>query len=731
MTATATTDRTPKTPPAARSRVEGVLHRSLPATLAIRSAEDTKSADGLLRLRLSVSSEDPYLRDSGWEDPWLETLGHNPGEVDLVRLNDGAPVLANHDRRTATGNTPLAAIGAIEKAWLDGKKLMADVALSGREALADLRADIAAGLVRNVSIGYRINERVLTRAANGQRADEYRVTSWTPFEISLVDIPADATVGLGRSADGQTEHYRVIPLAAAASAEAKNDAPAHPTPQAAQQTPPAEGNPTRSTPMPEANTAPAATTAVADRTDNRHQTDPIAAERARIASITAVGRQWKLAELADKAIEDGTSLENFNARVLDAIKGSGQLRAAEDPAIGMSQKDVGNFSFAKAILAAHDPQNARNIAGFELECSRAAQDKRDKIDPSREHAVTIPVDVLLSGIGLSARQASQAIAMMVDGSSRESGMRAGRLGQRDLVVGTASAGGNLVATELLGSSFIELLRNAMVLDRLGITMLTDLNGNIAIPSQTGAATGYWVAENVAPTESQQALGQLLLAPKTVGAFCDFSRKLLIQSSISVEAFIRADLAAVIARMIQRGALSGAGSGGEPLGILNTSGVGSVAGGANGAAPTYAHMTGLQAAVGLANGDDGPGAFLTNSKVKYTLQNTQVFAGTNGMPVFADPASNSADGRIAGSPALITNTIPYNLTKGSASGICSAVVYGVWRQLILALWGGLDVMLDPYTGSAAGTRRVVALQDVDVGCRQVGAFATMKDALTLN
>ena len=199
-----------------RQRIEGTLHRSLPATLTIREATPGQPEDGLLRLRLSVSSEAPYLRNTFWEEPWVEVLGHNADEIDMTRLNDGAPVLANHDRRTSHGNTPLAGIGAVERAWLEGGRIMADLTISRREALSDLRQDIADGLVRNVSIGYMINERTLTKASADGQPNEYRVTSWTPFEISPVDIPADASVGMGRSADTQNSatQYRVVDLPA-------------------------------------------------------------------------------------------------------------------------------------------------------------------------------------------------------------------------------------------------------------------------------------------------------------------------------------------------------------------------------------------------------------------------------------------------------------------------------------------------------------------------------------
>lgn len=704
-------DTTTTAPAAPRQRLEGTLHRSLPAELTIRAAEAGGSEDGLLRLRLSVSSEQPYLRQSWWDDDWIEILGHKAGEVDLTRLDGGSGVvLANHDRYGQIGNTPLASIGVVERAWVEGGRLMADVAISRRDALADLRQDIADGLVRNVSIGYRINERVLTRAG-GEVADEYRVTSWTPYEISLVDIPADATVGLGRAADDaqtRTPQYRVVDL-------------------------PALGNNTGARAMPEDNVQAVANPTAAPQQATRSADvsvsgiDHLAAERARAREILAIGRQFDVSDLADAAIDAGTSLDAFRQQVLSRMRDTGKIRVAESPEIGMSEAEVKQFSFCRAMLAAADPANAHRIAPFEMEASRAAQDKRgDSRDKIREAAMTIPVDVLSRGLVVPQDMARSAARMLLSRVQRNAGAYGDMM--RDLVVGTPTAGGNLVATELLAGSFIELLRNAMVLDRLGVTMLRDLNGNIAIPAQTGGATGYWVGENVVITsESQQTIGQVTLTPKTVGAYTDFSRRLLLQSSMDVEMFVRADLAATLGRMIQSAAINGAG-GSEPTGLLNTVGIGSVAGGTNGLAPTYDHMVDLETAVSVANADVGNLAYLTNAKVRGKLRKTQEFASTNGKPVWTSGRERGV-GEVLGYDAFVTNSVPSNLTKGTSNGVCSAIAYGNWSDMILGMWGGLDIMLDPYTGATAGTKRVVALQDLDVALRRVASFAAMKDALT--
>lgn len=711
------------TPAAKRSRIEGTLHRSLPATIEIRAAADGQADDGLLRLRLSVSSETPYLRSSWWDEPWIEVLGHKDGEVDLTRANGGASVLANHDRWTARGNTPLASIGVIERAWIENKRLYCDIVISRREALADLRQDLADGLVRNVSIGYLINERVLVKANGEGKPDEYRVVSWMPFEVSLVDIPADASVGIGRSAESATQQpnatpgYRVVNLSPAVGITTQETRVMDDDTTTAPANTQTAGQPQQQT-----RALPAAPAGA------RNDADPLTAERARVREISAMGKNLGLGELAERAINEGVSLDAFRAQVIQTQVDSGKLRRSESPEIGMSRRDVESFSFTRALLAAADPAQAAKLAPFEMECSRAAQDKRgDSRDIKlREAAITIPIDVLNRGIALPEDAAASVARMMIHRASRGSAQAQEMI--RDLTAGTANAGGNTVATELWGSSFIELLRNALVLDRMGVTMLRDLNGNIAIPSATAGATHYWVAENGSPTESQAVFGQVTMSPKTVGAFTDYSRRLLLQSSIDIEAFVRADLAMTIAQAILLASIAGSGSSNQPTGILNTSGIGSVAMGTNGAAPTYDSLVDLETAVSVVNADVGNLAYLTNAKVRGKLRKTQVFASTNGQPVWTKGRENGL-GDVMGYDAYVTNAVPSDLTKGSSSGICSANILGNWADLMIGMWGGLDVMLDPYTGATAGTKRVVALQDLDVALRRVASFAAVKDYLT--
>lgn len=148
-------------------------------------------------VRLSFSSEEPVTRQSFFSEPWIEVLGHERSEVDLQRLNNSAPVLYNHDR-SERGNR----IGVVERAWVEGGRGYAEIRLSKRDEVEGFWQDVRDGILRNVSVAYRINERKLEEE-HKDKPDLYRVTSWTPMEISLVDIPADASVGIGRSAEDE------------------------------------------------------------------------------------------------------------------------------------------------------------------------------------------------------------------------------------------------------------------------------------------------------------------------------------------------------------------------------------------------------------------------------------------------------------------------------------------------------------------------------------------------
>jgi HK97 family phage major capsid protein len=409
----------------------------------------------------------------------------------------------------------------------------------------------------------------------------------------------------------------------------------------------------------------------------------------------AIGDKIKMTELARQFVDNGKGVDDFRAAVLDTLEKRGAITPVSTTAdIGLTRSETKSYSLVRAIHAMANPQNrqAQEAAGFEFEASRAVADVLKRTP----QGFFIPMEVQ----------------------------------QRDLLKGTATAGGNTVATNLLSGSFIDMLRNRMMVQRMGATILTGLMGDVAIPSQSGGATAYWVTENGAVTESEQTFGQVTLAPKTVGGFTDLSRKLLIQSSIDVESLVTRDLSTILALEIDRVALHGTGASNQPRGIAATAGIGSVAGGANGLAPTWANMIGLWTEVAVDNADSGSLGFLTNNKVIGKTMTTQkVPTYGNDFIVNGFPDANGFT-TMAGARCGVSNQVSSALTKGTSVGTCSAVFFGNWADLLIGQWGGLDVLVDPYTGGAAGTVRVRVLQDVDIAVRHAESFAAMLDALTI-
>ena len=410
-------------------------------------------------------------------------------------------------------------------------------------------------------------------------------------------------------------------------------------------------------------------------------------ERKRTSDILAIANaesyaRYKLGDLAREAIQSGMSVDEFRAKAMDKMTSAPMPNAD----IGMTPSESKRYSLVRALAYLANPNDAaiRRAAGFEIECSAAAAEKSGK----SSRGLMVPFDVL----------------------------------KRDLNVTTATAGGHTVDTILQAGSFIDMLRNAQVISGMGVQYLTGLTGNISIPRQTGGATHYWVAESGAPTESQQAFDQVTMSPKTIGALTDISRKLLLQSSLDVESFVQRDLATTLGLGIQSAAIIGGGSN-EPTGILSTAGIGDVAGGTNGLAPEWAHIVELETDVAVANADVGTLGYLTNAKVRGKLKTTSKVSGQNGF------IWDAGDTPLNGYRAGVTNAVPSNLDKGSSNDLCSAIIFGNWADLIIGMWGGLDLLVDPYTGGAAGTVRIVTLQDVDVAVRQALSFSAMKDALT--
>lgn len=300
-----------------------------------------------------------------------------------------------------------------------------------------------------------------------------------------------------------------------------------------------------------------------------------------------------------------------------------------------------------------------------------------------------------------------------------SGVRAFESHKRALDT-TAAAG---AIPTVLDKDWIELLRNQMVVKQAGARDILDLQGKFAIPRQSASATAYWVAESGSPTGSNQTLDQVVFSPKTIGAFTDVSRRFFELTNLdSGEEFVREDLTAILARGVDLAALNGSGSSNQPLGILQNTAITTgrtVALGANGAAPTFQSLVNLATIISRGNAAGlGEMSYIGNADVTGTLATTAKIGST--FPVFL-----LEDGKVNGRAYYETLQLPNNLTKGSGTKL-SPIIAGVFNQIIMAYWSGVDILVDPYTGSSSGTVRIVALQDMDIQVRHNEAFAVIVD-----
>ncbi len=624
------------------------MSRKIETKTQVRSAKfDRAAIDSETRtVQLAFASEEPYERYFG-----TEILDLAPKSVRLGRLNDGGALLLDHD--------PSQHIGVVEDVSIGEDRVGRATVRFGRSPTAEAAfQDVVDGIRTHVSVGYLIHKMKLEQEAkNGPSI--YRVTDWEPLEVSLVAIPADPTVGVGRAFE------RSITTEVEGEQPTVVEDPVDELAPAA----PAEVIEGKSTPI-----------------EVRIMSEPTPNDAQRVTRIAELGEQYEkyiTPKDVAEAIRGGTTVEAFQEVIMGKI--TTKHAQPTDVSIGMSKKEKARYSLSRALAAIMSGD--WKDAGLERECSLAAE----KVYGRQAEGFWLPPEALST---------------------------------RDFTAGTAAEAGNLVATELRDDLFTDVLRNALVLGRSGATILTGLSSNIAIPRKTVAGTLAAVTEVAAASETQPTTAQVSLSPNRISAFVQASKRAIIQSSMSVEALLRQDLLDGTAVLFENYAINGTGTPPQPRGIRNTSGIGSVVGGTNGLALAWSHLVDLESACANSNAEpDKYAGYLVNTKVRGTSKKTQ--KATN-LPFIWD----NGDAPLNGYRALVTNNVPSNLTKGTSNGVCSSVIFGSdFRMLVLAVFGGFDVTVDPYSQKNAGMVEIAINAYVDVGVRQPACFATMDDALT--
>jgi HK97 family phage major capsid protein len=284
-------------------------------------------------------------------------------------------------------------------------------------------------------------------------------------------------------------------------------------------------------------------------------------------------------------------------------------------------------------------------------------------------------------------------------------------------LGTAPPAADLVPTDHLGDSFIEILRNASATGQLGSTVLTNLRGNVDIPRQATAASAAWLAtENADAAESNATFDDLNLTPKDVALFTDITRRTIQQGVPGIEGLIRLDQQRALGTAIDVGAINGSGSSGQPTGILQTSGIGSVT---TSGTVTWANAIEFETDVAAANALMGSLGYLLRAELAGVLKGSVKVSGDAGAGFIIDP-----DGRMNGYRVARSQNCPKDLGTGTDK---QAMIFGNWSDLIIAEWGGgIDILVDPYTLGKAGAIRMVGYATIDVGVRHAASFSAATD-----
>ena len=580
-----------------------------------------KTNDEERTLSFPFSSEKGVARYFG-----NEVLEHTRESVDLGRLKDGAPLLWNHDTDRV--------LGVVRNATIKNKRGYADVEFSRNEFATQVWDDISRGILKNVSVGYQIKDLE-------QRGEDYVATQWEPYEVSIVSVGADNSVGIGRSLDELVTATQEQPIMSEersnVSSKASTDAPSTSTPV-------------------DMTTTPKETLEV--RSEAVDHSKAIKSERSRIQEILTVAAKYNLESLGEQYIKEERSVADFNSAVLQNWKPEPTQPKADEADIGLSDKEVRGYSFMKAIRYKSDPTNAayRSDAAFEIECSAAAEKKFGR--SAQNGGLMVPSEVLT----------------------------------RDLKA-TAN-GANVVETVLDSGSFIDMLRNQSILDRAGASVLTGLSGNVQIPRQTGGASTYWISpEGASVTKSDQTLDQVGLSPRTLGARTEYTRQFMLQSSIEAENFVRNDLSKGIALEVDRVGLYGTGLAGQPLGIHNVPGISTQAFAAAVAAggPTFSEVVNMESTMAGDNALMGSPCYIGNAAMLGALKVKAKDAGSglflldgntlNGYPTYRSQQVEAGD-LIYGNfsdliigywgPAIELTVDPYSLSDTGSTRVVAFV-----------------------------------------------------------
>jgi len=424
---------------------------------------------------------------------------------------------------------------------------------------------------------------------------------------------------------------------------------------------------------------PAATeTRVQITEDHSNRPTPVQLEQGRKGAIRNLCQANKLDERYERAwIEQGSSLEDVSKDLLSILEERGKNNPQSAARLDMTATETRRYSVMRALRAATNKDWTK--AGLELECNRELV-KKLGILPKSDTSFFVPLDVMMRDRAV--------------------------LQTRDWDVAGTNGSNYLVGTDNQPGNFIELLRNNSVCLQMGVRRLSGLVGNVTIPKMTAGTTAYWLAsETTQISEANPTLGQVSLTPKNIAALTELSHLLIQQSTPDAEQLVMDSIARDIALAVDVGIIRGSGNSGEPHGIVGTANLGALSSGTGLAA---AGIIEFQTDVAASNAINGSFGYATTPAVAGLLMARPELPTTGTTPLWK---GNVLRGTMFGFPAM-----------GSAQMSTATMLAGSWDTVILAEWGVLELMTNPYSDFTRGLTAIRGWYTCDVAMRYPGAFS---------
>lgn len=620
----------------------GTSPLSIPLTLDRAAADPDK-----LEVQCSIASD--AIVDDAWLGPVMLSMEPEAVNLDSARSR-GIPVLEMHER-----DLP---VGRVFSPRLENGRLVGTLRFSRTEKGQKLYLDCVDGIITDTSVGAIIT-------AVREEPSHLVAIRWTPREVSLVDTGADQSVGINRKA-ADAAATDALPTSLHELARAIKESFHQPADTAI--------NPQKVTTMSEPHQA-------AETAQGSAQTVSIGVDRSAENTKAIMGLaeyiharhpEMNVMRLAEDFSQFDRPFEDFKREAWDMLRKHQELNpksAAPSPDLGLSKKEEKQFSIVRAALAQLTGDWKR--AGFELECSRAISETLGKAP----RGFFVPTEVQRQ-MGLASIQRTQS-------------------------VGDPTLGGFIVSQDYRGDLFVDALRAQSVAMMAGVRSMPGLVGNVTIPVQTGTSTFAWIQEGVDGSASNVTFGAINMAPRTVAGAVPMTRRLLMQSSPSIEQLVRQDLVTGAALAIDDAILEGSGHSGVPLGItnhpdINTSTISSAGN------PDWDEMVVFESEIAADNALGGRMSFITTPAVRGALKVKSKDTGS-GMFIMEGNEVN-------GYPVYVSTQLASN-----------AILFGDWSQIMVGFWGTLDIKADESTLAASGGLVLRAFQDVDVAVRYGKAF----------